>query len=536
MTDKPSTTQELANSVQQPQASKTDQSQTWQSLSPISIVYFVASSIKNIVSNAFVLIPILALNYKAISQHPSIVLPIVLGLLGLLTLFAVISFKVYRYRLTSTNVEIRSGIINKKHLNLPFERVQNVKIEQPIYYRLSGHACLQLDTAGSAKDEAKIIALKKQVAESLKVSILQQAHTAIPTPSSQSNDDALQHQQISQEVTLNRRSLGDLVIHGITSNRIWIFLGGLAPFLDDIMNSAGDWAKLFGLDFENIFSLQTHSMLEIVIYAVSLTLIILLVLVSFSVLGSVISFYDYRLSRQDNKYIRRSGLLTKHEVTMQLSRLQVIVRKQDWLDLLLRRINLKFEQNNATHQQQGQSALLTSKIIVPSVKEHECHELIKNAYPNNTLSSIMRHKRFSKISKQFLVRNIGILLTPLWLIGSTVCIYFKTPALMLITSSIYGIACLLTYMRWRRWGYAADNQFIYVRKGVIGIDYYCFPIYKVQQVKFLQSVFIKPKQLASVQFVLASGNISIPFMPQNAARRLIDDSLYQVESSHKSWM
>lgn len=512
------------------------QEQEWQSLSPIAIAYFIASNLKSILSSWIYFIPVIALNYKTVMQHPYIWVPSVLGLLLLLCLLAIVSFKVYRFRLTGSNVEIRSGVINKKHLNLPFERVQNVKIEQPLYYRISGHACLQLDTAGSAKNEAKIIALKRDVAEQLKVSILSKAKTNSPATSDTDTNKADQDLSSQQELTLNRRSLGDLVIHGITSNRIWIFLGGLAPFFDDIVNSAGNWGKHLGLDFSSMFSLQTHSILEVGIYAVSLTLLIFLILVSFSVLGSIISFYDYRLSRLDDRYIRRSGLLTKHEVTMRLSRLQMIIRKQDWLDVLLKRINLKFEQNNATHSQPGEASAVSNKIIVPSIKEHECQALINNAYPDNTLSKIIQNQQFRPINKYFLVRNIGYCWFPIWVVLSILCWYQDKPWLVLVASIGFVLSAVLVFLRWKRWGYATDKQFVYVRKGLIGVDYYCFPIFKLQQVKFLQTLLMHRKQLASVKFILASGAIKVPFINETAAYGLIDTSLYHVESSNKSWM
>ena len=77
---------------------------------------------------------------------------------------------------------------------------------------------------------------------------------------------------------------------------------------------------------------------------------------------------------------------------------------------------------------------------------------------------------------------------------------------------------------------------MYVRKGLLGVDYLCFPFSKVQQAKFIQSLLMQNKQLASCSLVLASGAITIPFMGEDEARKLIDTSLYLVESKKQSWM
>ncbi|MFT5311982.1 MAG: putative membrane protein [Paraglaciecola sp.] len=500
----------------------------WRSLSPIAIIYFASSSIRTIFGNLVYLLPAIYIGYAKFVAHPEIWLPVIAGLLALLLLFAVASFRVYRYRLTATNIEIRSGIFKKMHLNLPFERIQNVKIEQPLYYRLTGFACLQLDTAGSSTQEAKVVALPLNFAEQLKQRILGQALAATQEQGPSEQGIAAPD---SPETVLNRRSLTDLIIHGITSNRIWIFLGGLAPFFDNIAEKAEEWLTLIGIDFKDLFSLQTHSLWQVGLYTISLAVLIMLLLVSFSVIGSIISFYGYTLSKVDDRYIRRSGLLTKHEVSMRLSRLQMIVRKQDWLDALLGRVNLKFEQSSDKANNQSASAQ-SNKIIVPSVKPQEAEQLIADAYPDNALHKI----DFTPISPRFILRYIAWYLLPMWLISSGLALSKHNISLALLILLMFLLLSLLVILRWHRWGFARDSEYIYLRKGLFGVDYYCFPTYKVQQTEFQQSLMMKRRQLASVKLVLASGSLSVPLIPEQKAYSLINDTLYKLESSQRSWM
>lgn len=514
----------------------------WQTLSPIAIIYFAVSVFKHLFSNIIYLIPALAVSYKSVIEHPFIWLPSIVGVFTLLSLFAFASFKVYRYRLTEDNIEIRSGIFSKKHLNLPFSRVQNVKIEQPIYYRFSGHACLQLDTAGSSKNEAKLVAIKEDFAQQLKTRI--QSHVQDDSLASHldntvtyatENQIGKQDTQTQQEIVLNQRNLSDLVIHGITSNRIWIFLGGLAPFYDNIFDSTGEWLTTLGIDFKALFSLQTHSLLEVGLYALSLTMLIMFVLVSFSVIGAIISFYGYTLSKMGDKYIRRSGLFTKHEVSMRLSRLQMIVQTQDWLDIVLKRINLKFEQSSSFASNLNTSAA-SSKIIVPSIKPQECQTLIDDAYANNRLNSLVSTDGFEAINKRFIWRNIVFILMPLWLVGAGSMLLNNKFMMSSLISLLFVGLCGLVILRWKRWGIAKDDNYIYLRKGLIGVDYYCFPTYKLQQTQFHQNIFMKKRQLATVKFILASGSLKVPMITEELARKLIDEGLEQVEFCQKSWM
>jgi putative membrane protein len=47
---------------------------------------------------------------------------------------------------------------------------------------------------------------------------------------------------------------------------------------------------------------------------------------------------------------------------------------------------------------------------------------------------------------------------------------------------------------------------------------------------------MKRRKLATVQFVLASGAISVPFLPEGYANELANNVLFEVESKRKSWM
>ncbi|MFQ3189288.1 MAG: putative membrane protein [Paraglaciecola sp.] len=514
----------------------------WQVLSPVAILYFTASVFKHLFGNLIFLIPVLAVSYKSVLEHPFIWLPGILVVFALLALFAFVSFKVYRYRLTDNHIEIRSGIFSKTHLNLPFSRVQNVKIEQPIYYRFTGHACLQLDTAGSAKNEAKLIAIKLEFAQQLKNRIQSQvqndtadSHQDNTTASTTERSSTPLDNQTQQERVLNKRQLSDLVIHGITSNRIWILLGGMAPFYNNIVDSISEWLTTLGINLTELFSLQTHSLLEVGLYALSLTMLVMLLLVSFSVIGAIVSFYGYTLSKQDDKYIRRSGLFNKHEVSMRLSRLQMIVQKQDWLDVLLKRINLSFEQSNSFGSEHSSSAT-SSKIIVPSIKPHECQALIDDAYPNNSLNNLVCNKGFEAISNRFILRNIVFVLMPVWLIITSSTLMDNKFMISALVSVLFVVLCGLVVLRWKRWGVAKDENYVYLRKGLLGVDYYCFPIYKLQQTQFKQNLLMKKRQLATVKFVLASGSLKVPMINEKLAYKLIDEGLYQVESTQKSWM
>ena len=513
----------------------------WQRLSPIALLYFLIEFFQVLASNVFFLVPIVIIGKDHIVENPWLWLPLLIVALSFILLSVFLNFYFFQYRLSNDHIEIRSGVFAKKHVNLPFTRIQNIKLEQPIYYRPFNYTCLQLDTAGSSKQEAKIVALNTSFAEALKKEILATHARKNPTNITGANTlntssastikspDIVEDE--SEETVLNTRSLKDLVIHGISNNRVWIFLGGLAPFFDNIGKAVVEFFDNFGIDLEQLFTIADKSWWQISLWALTLTFLILFTITLFSIAGSIISYYNFTLSKINDRYIRRSGLLTKHEVTMKLPRLQMIIQQQDWLDILLKRVNLIFEQNNTVgaHYQPG---ALNNKIVIPSVTPHESQLLIDDVFPSNALKNV----KYTPISKRFLLRNIVYILLPIYIIASVLTVFNGKLILLAWATVTFTILSALVICRWYRWGYAIDNNFVYIRKGVIGVDYHCFPIYKVQQTQFIQSVFLKRHNLCSAKFILASGALSIPYIKEHSGYNLINRTLFRVEESRQSWM
>ncbi|WP_414828324.1 PH domain-containing protein [Alteromonas sp. H39] len=513
-------------------ANAIDTGQDWQRLSPISILYFTASNIKKLAQFLIYVIPAVAVTANVVDLGESpYAIPVGLALLISLSVSGIVSYFFYHFRVCDQHVEVKDGVFNRRHMNLPFWRIQNVKIEQPIYYRPMQFALVVLDTAGSAKEEAKIVAVPLTYAQALRKQILAY-HTGDPSVSSSAADNIEQEKAEDDEEVLNRRNIRDLIIHGITNNRVWIILGAAAPFYDSISDFAFNWLNARGLNLDQLIGEQTAAWWQIGLYTVTLLMIIMALLALLSVGGALLTFYDYTLSRHGDRYIRRSGLLNKQEVSMRQSRIQMITAKQDWLDKILGRVNLYFEQNTSGTQQQQAELMSPNKLLVPSVTIAETEALVKEAMPGSQLYQIP----YQPVSLRYLWHWLGVWVWPPTIIIIGIYLYNQVWELAIGTGFLAIALSLILVLRWWRWGYAADNDYVYVRSGRIGLDYQCFEKYKVQQVKVSQSILMKKRKVATLNVLLASGNISIPYLPEQDAWTLANELLYVAEKSRRSWM
>ncbi|AUC89350.1 hypothetical protein CW735_15100 [Alteromonas sp. MB-3u-76] len=516
----------------------------WQRLALIAILYFSVRNIKNSAQGLIYIIPALAIGSNILSNLNSPEAYITIGVLvSTAVISGLISFFMYTFRIHNQHVEIHTGVFQRRYTNLPFWRIQNVKIEHPFYYRPFGYALVVLDTAGSGKEEANIVAVPLAYANALRKQVLAEKtkddggnHHQAPVSDSEINeaDNAGSYQNNTNEhdeEVLNTRSIGDIVIHGITNNRVWIILGAAAPFYDDAIGLVSEWLADKGLQLNQLVGEQTVAWWQFGLYAFVILMMLMAAMALLSVGGALFTFYGYTLSRSDDRYIRRSGLLNKQEVSMRASRIQMITAKQDWLDKVLKRVNLYFEQNS-TAGQQVQELMSPNKLIVPSVTEQEAVALSQEVMPNCQL----HRSDYLGISKRFILHW---LLTA-WSIPVSILLLIGTVSaeldILLTSLGLLILASLLLTLRWWRWGIASDSQYVYIRRGRIGVDYLCFEPYKIQQVIVKQSVFMRRRKLASIKFVLASGSVTVPFLPEDYVKTLANNVLLEVESTRKSWM
>ncbi len=504
----------------------------WQRISAIAVIYFLAKTLRHLFGQIVFLIPVFIFINKNIKENPVLTVAIIVSIGLLLGLYAVASFLVYRYRLSSDTLEIRSGIFKKTQTHLPFSRIQNIRLEQPIYYRLFNFCCMELDTAGSIQNEAKLIAIHMNQAVALKDIILS---TRKSSSGGESNGERQKNESLDETIDehiLCTRSVSDLIIHGVTNNRVWLFLGAAAPFFDTIIQYLGISLSYIGLDLQKLFDVDSQGYAVVVIAALSLTMFIMMILAVFSIAGSILTYYDYRLSRNEDRYIRRSGLLTKHEVALPLRRLQMITYKQDWLDVVLGRVNLIYLQADASVGQA--TAANTNKLVVPSVFPEQAQSLAEDAMKAAQLSQAL----YSPIHKRYILNKFLVFVIPTAVLAALI-IGLNNDSWLIGTAALIAISLLgsaIAYLRWRRWGYSMDDRYVYIRRGLFGIQHSCFERHKLQQISRKQSWFMRRYHLYSVKFVLASGGIKLPFINREEIKLIADQSLYIAESSGKSWM
>jgi putative membrane protein len=93
-------------------------------------------------------------------------------LIGFSVLFAYVYYKRFLWEITEADIHIYSGIIFKKQVHIPFQRVQSIDFNAGIVDRVLGLVKLKIETAGGASNKGVLIpALKLAEAEALRAEV-----------------------------------------------------------------------------------------------------------------------------------------------------------------------------------------------------------------------------------------------------------------------------------------------------------------------------------------------------------------------------
>ena len=113
--------------------------------------------------------------------------------------------------------------------------------------------------------------------------------SSFPTPRTRTKAIDSSH---SNEEVLNRRSVKDIIIHGITNNRVWIILGAAAPFYDDVFGLVSEWLADKGLQLNQLVGEQTVVWWQFGLYAFVILTMLMALVALLSVGGALDDLWD----------------------------------------------------------------------------------------------------------------------------------------------------------------------------------------------------------------------------------------------------
>lgn len=244
---------------------------------------------------------------------------IILGVLLASLFFRWIAWTRFRFTLDEDDIRIERGILNRTVRSIPYDRIQDVSIEQKPLARVFGLGEVKFETGGGGKEgeDAKLSFVGMDRAEALRETI-RARKAQVGTAAVGETVEADRPPVFAMD---NRR----LVTLGLYSFSLVIFavLGGVAQQFDFLLPfDWWDFAHWIGLAEERGINIDAIGASARIIGALFALVALLALGFASGIIRTFLKEHGFRLDRTDRGFRRRRGLLTKTDVVMPVNRVQ----------------------------------------------------------------------------------------------------------------------------------------------------------------------------------------------------------------------
>ncbi len=467
--------------------------------------------------------PILALSYGARSAAgDGIFVYVVFAVLFATLTVQTLRWLRFTYYLGDDDIRIESGLLSRTARSIPYDRIQDVSIEERLLARVFNLAEVKFDTGGGTKgnDDAMLSYVLARDAVALRETV-RSRKLALADDDADSAMPAAGDRQDAAETTPifsmdNRR----LITLGFYSFSLVIFavLGGLAQQFDFLLPfELWDFDAWIGAAADRGVAIDTIGTTTRYIGAAIALLALIPLGMATGMVTTFMRDYGFRLDLTPKGFRRRRGLLSKTDVVMPVSRVQAAListgpfrKTRGWHSLQF--ISMAKEGKENSHHVAAPIAQLAEIWPIVAITGI-APPAPDTAFEKSTFGPWVDAWLFSSMI-------IGIIFTAL---------YFATEMFVFWLLPVIVLLALLFYFRWRREMHAINSDQIFSRHGWWNEQLSIARQTHVQSVTISQGPISRLRGLARVDFGIAGGHMAFRYIPMERAK-MIRDQVMRIAS------
>lgn len=367
---------------------------------------------------------------------------IILLVIGIVMLVRFISYRYIWYEYAGDEFSYYSGIISKKRVHIPYQRIQSINQKASLFQRIAGVCTVSIETAGGAENKAVILPyVEKSAAEALRRELFERKQlaqmkeagiqipaaassaniasptgapvTSIPAPANPSvqaapvaggnaldmpaqiaNDfrgvfggDAIDMGTVTYEYGLSNKQLALAAITGKSSfTMVFFSIVMAAAFLISSI------AFLLGTSEDEIFDtlsslinlIPSSWIIGAIASVVGFVLIIMVVVWVVMVVSTCISYGGFRTRRRGVRIETEYGIISHNFNGIDIDRIQSIEINQSFFQRLLKSCTLSLARVASASQESSsdaKKAAQTNLVIHPFVKLDQVDAVLENLLP-----------------------------------------------------------------------------------------------------------------------------------------------------------
>ncbi|MFN3990896.1 MAG: PH domain-containing protein [Erythrobacter sp.] len=478
---------------------------------PLSVLAGALGSIQNAV------LPVLAIAFSGIGGSDRFALAIGVGLVAAAIGSAIsyLSWRRFTYVVGEADIRVESGIISRAARSVPYERIQDVSLAEPLLARLVGLVAVKFETGAGGAEDLSLAYVTAAEAERLRQLVRERreesAAGAVEVSGAPSSDVAAPAAEPEGEV-LFAMSPRRLLTFGLFEFSLAVFavLGGLLQYADNIPGVDVWNVKLWQswLDEQGSTVAAIGPMAQALAAMAGLVGLVVIGLAT-GLARTIAREWGFVLTRTARGFRRRRGLFTRTDVVMPVHRVQAleigtgIVRYRfGWHALRL--VSLAQDNKSASHA------------VAPFAKMSEIAPIAAAAgfaLPDERTdwqraSAAYRNDRIAGAALLFLV--LAATLAALAPFG-----WFLIP---LGGALVAGVAVVYEWELRRR--HAIDEEQVYAMHGLLAPHSQIAKRMKLHSAEIAQNPLARLRGYATLHLGLAGGQLAISGLPLARAREL----------------
>ena len=461
-------------------------------LHPLSIILKSLSMIgRNIVA-------IIVLHFSLFDQNIVYTALAAMALVSMVIGVTSLIWSRFTYQVTEREIRIKSGLLSRNNRSIPFDRIQDVSLEQKLVSRVLGLATVALETGSGGGEDGQLDALSRTDAETLRDTI-RDYKAGLAIKGSAEDDLAATPESPPLFAMDNRR----IFIAGLFnfSFVLLAILGALAQNLDFLLPDGffdpRSWIDALP-EQETIDGLSSTVRIGWALFA-----ILSLITIGF-VSGIVRTFvreYAFRLDRVDSGqpgFRRRRGLFTLTDMVMPIHRVQAAILQTGPVRERFGWYHLKFT------SLAGDASGETDHSAAPCASLAEIDPILGECAIRPASPDLLFHR----VNSAFWWRSAAIIWSVLAGAALAAGAFIDTGfhAIILLAAPVI----LVLFLNWRHHQYALEDNQLYVRSGWWRRKLTILPLRKIQSVDVSQSPLDHPLDLATVILGIAGGSTVAP--------------------------
>jgi putative membrane protein len=388
-------------------------------------------------------------------------------------------WKRFRYGVGANEIVIESGILHRQRRVIPFDRIQDIDIEQGPLARLFGTARVRIETGGAAKNEGSLDSVSLADARRLR-EVLRRGHAGAGTPIASALDDAGPTSAVADEPVLFSMSPRRVLLAGLFNFSLF--------YIAAIFGAAQYVEAIFGIDLWSLDWVDPARNLALrASWLVSLFAGVALVAIGVlaGISRTVARDWNFRLSRTDSGLRRRRGLFTLSEVVIPFRRIQLALIQSGPIARSFGWFRLEFQTLNADAAKAGH------QVAAPLGRMEEILPILAQAHPAPPPpDAAFVHVSIRHILRQAM-RWALLLALP---VAAAAIAWPPALALLLLLPFIAGAAAL----QWKHHRYCLAPDALYIRQGWFTRRLWILPYERIQSISVTRGPLQRRLRLATI--------------------------------------